>query len=173
MPGCAAGVFAARKKHQAMRDWNNLILGYYGIRPDIFGARDLMPMPAFRDDISWTSGPRGFSFSFWNNLNKWGNNDANFKMSMMNMDIDHSAYKYQKYYGYLYDENPRKESIMIGGQLYHFDQFGFQDNLGSWHVPSDAYWIRPDGKKQRQYWIMDMTDREDILNPNYVSKETL
>ena len=82
----AAGVFAARRKHQAMRDWNNLILGYYGIRPDIFGARDLMPMPAFRDDISWTSGPRGFSFSFWNNLNKWGNNDANFKMSMMNME---------------------------------------------------------------------------------------
>lgn len=72
-----------------MRDWLDLCLGYYGLAPDIFGAKDLMPMPAFRDDISWTSGPRAFSFSLWSNLNKWGNNDAIFKMTMINEDITH------------------------------------------------------------------------------------
>lgn len=92
--GIAAGIFAARKKHQAMKDWLDLILGYYGLAPDVYGARDIMPMPAFRDDISWTSGPRGWSFALYANLNKWGNNDAVFKMTLMNMDITHSSFKF-------------------------------------------------------------------------------
>lgn len=117
MSGVCAGVFAARKKHPAMKDWMDLLLGYYGIAPDVFGARELMPMPAFRDDISWTSGPRGISFGVWNNLGRWGNNDAIFKMAMMNMDPNHGFYKYNKYYGWVIDEieNSRRESIMIGG----------------------------------------------------------
>jgi hypothetical protein len=123
--GLAAGIVGARRKHQAMKDWMDLLLGYYGITPDVFGARDIMPMPAFRDDISWTSGPRAFTFSIWANLNKWGNNDAIFKMSLINQDIDHSSWKYQKFYGMLIDDNPRKESVTIGGQKYHFDQFGY------------------------------------------------
>lgn len=94
MPSCSPGIFAARKAHQAMGDWLDLLFGYYGIIPDYFGAKDLMPMPAFRDDISWTSGVRAFSFAIWNNLNKWGNNDAIFKMSMINVDITHSNYRY-------------------------------------------------------------------------------
>lgn len=171
--GIAAGIFAARKNHQAMKDWLDLLLGYYGHAPDIFGARDLMPMPAFRDDISWTSGPRSFTFSIWANLNKWGNNDCIFKLSMINEDITHSSYKYQKFYGYIIDDNPKKETITIGNQKYHFEQFGYQDNIGSWHLPSDASFKLPDGRTQKQFWLMDMGDKVDILRPNYVTKETL
>lgn len=93
----------------------DLLLGYYGLAPDIYGARDLMPMPAFRDDLSWTSGPRASSFGVWANLNKWGNNDAIFKMSMLNMDITHDCWTYLKYYQFHYDDNPREEVVIIGG----------------------------------------------------------
>lgn len=82
--GLAAGIFATRPKHQAMKDWLDFSLGYYGVAPDTFGAKELIPMPAFRDDISYTSGPRACTFAVWRNLNKWGNNDAIFKMSMIN-----------------------------------------------------------------------------------------
>jgi hypothetical protein len=85
-PVCAAGIFAARKHHQATKTWMEFLLGYYGLGPDVYGARELMPMPTFRDDISWSSGPRACSFSIWANLNQWGNNDAIFKMTVINMD---------------------------------------------------------------------------------------
>jgi len=78
-------------------------------------------MPTFRDDISWTSGPRAGSFAVWTNLNKWGNNDAIFKMTMLTVDIDHHSFKFQKYYGYVIDDNPRQETITIGGERFHFE----------------------------------------------------
>lgn len=133
-----------------------------------------MPMPAFRDDISWTSGPRGISFGVWANLGKWGNNDAIFKMAMMNMDPNHGFYKYNKYYGWVIDEleNSRRESILIGGQKYHFDQFGWQVNAGSWHVPSSASFKLEDGRVQKQFWLLDFGDKDDIEKPNYISRET-
>jgi hypothetical protein len=172
-PVCAAGIFAARKYHQATKDWMDFLLGYYGLAPDVFGARSIMPMPTFRDDVSWSSGPRACSFSIWANMNKWGNNDAIFKMTLINMDVDHHAYKYQKFYGFIIDDNPRKESITIGGQKYHFDQFGYQDNIGTWHVPADATFKLEDGRTQNQFWLFDMGDKENILRLNYVTNETL
>ena len=114
-PGLSPGIIAARPKHQAMWDWLNFVLQYYGYREDTFGTLSIMPMPTFKEDIYATSGPRALSFAIWNNLNKWGNNDAIFKMSMINQDITHGSYKYQKFYGFLYDDNPRKETITIGG----------------------------------------------------------
>lgn len=173
MGGIAAGVFGARKYHQAIKDWMDLLLGYYGVASDTFGSRDLMPMPAFRDDISWTSGPRAISFAVWANLNKWGNNDCLWKMTMIDMDIDHYSFGYQKFYGYIIDDNPRQETITIGGQKYHFDQFGFQVNIATWHVPGGAEFKLEDGRMQQQYWLMDMGDKEDILKPNYVTNATL
>lgn len=120
-PGVAAGIFGVRPKHQIMKDWLDFLLGYYGLTPDVFGTRDLMPMPAFRDDTSWTSGLRGLGFAVWKNLDKWGNNDAIFKVSMLNMDASHHNWGYQKFYGFIYDDNPRRESITLGGTKYHFE----------------------------------------------------
>lgn len=34
-------------------------------------------------------------------------------------------------------------------------------------------WKLPDGKEEVQLWVMDMTDRKDILSPNYVTKDTI
>ena len=70
------------------------LLGYYGIIPDTYGAREIMPMPTFRDDISWSGGPRAATIAFWMNMNKWGNNDALFKMTITDMDIHHHAFKH-------------------------------------------------------------------------------
>jgi len=172
-PGVAAGIFAARKHHQACKTWMDFLFGYYGIAPDVYGAREIMPMPTFRDDISWSSGPRASSFGVWANLNKWGNNDAIFKMTMLNLDMTHHSWKFQKFYGYVVDDNPREETITIGGERYHFDQFGFQFNTGTWHVPAEAFFELEDGRTQNQYWLFDFSDKEDILRPNYVTKDTI
>lgn len=76
-----------------MEEWKNFILAYYGFRDDVYGTKELMPMPTFKDDIVSTSGPRGLTFAVYNNLNKWGNNDAIFKVSMISLDLAHGAYK--------------------------------------------------------------------------------
>ena len=143
-----AGIFASRAKHEIMRDWLDLVLGYYGVLPDVFGTLDLMPLPAFRDDVSYTSGPRLMTYATLRNLNKWGNNDAIFKMTLINQDVTHHSFIWGKYYGFVVDDNPKKEAIAIGGTKYHFDQFGYQINVGSWHVPSDAEFLLPDGTYQ-------------------------
>lgn len=92
-PGIAPGLIAARPKHQAMKEWLDFILAYYGFREDVYGTKELMPMPFFRQDIVSTSGPRGLTFAVHNNLNKWGNNDAIFKVSMISLNISHGAYQ--------------------------------------------------------------------------------
>lgn len=114
-PGIASGVIAARPKHQAMEEWRDFILSYYGYRDDLYGTKDIMPMPTFRQDIISTSGPRGLTFAVFNNLNKWGNNDAIFKVSMLSLDMTHGAYQHQTNIGDIIDDNPKEEVLVIGG----------------------------------------------------------
>ena len=88
-----------------MDDWTNFVLAYYGYREDVYGTQDLMPMPTFREDLLATSGPRGLTFAVWKNLNKWNNNDAIFKVSMV-MDPEHGSYAQQKRIGDIIDDYP-------------------------------------------------------------------
>lgn len=46
-------------------------------------------------------------------------------------------------------------------------------NAGSWHLPTGASFKLEDGRIQKQYWLLDMGDKEDIQKPNYVTKESL
>ena len=108
-----------------MEEWMNFILAYYGYRPDVYGVNTLIPMPTFREDIVSTSGPRGLTFAVFNNLNKWGNNDAIFKVSMMSLDVDHGAYLQQRKLGDIIDDEPKKEILMIGGKEMEFERFGY------------------------------------------------
>ena len=62
---------------------------------------------------------------------------------------------------------------MVGDQEMHFERFGYQTNLGSWHVPTFTMWKLPNGTEEEQLYLMDPTDRNDILSPNKVTKETL
>jgi len=55
----------------------------------------------------------------------------------------------------------------------HFERFGYQTNLGSWHVPTFTMWKLPNGTEEEQLYLMDPTDRNDILSPNKVTKDTL
>lgn len=139
-------------------------------------------MPTFREDIISTSGPRGLTFGVWNNLNKWGNNDAIFKTSMMALDTQHGSYRQQKKTGEVIDDHPKSETITIGGKEFEFERFGhyrferdygFRTKSGKWHVPKDLMWNKQDGTQEVQLWLMDMTDRKDILSPNYVTADTL
>jgi len=74
------------------------------------------------------------------------------------------------------------EIIKIGGKEFEFERFGyysferdygFRTKSGHWHVPKDLMWKLEDGSEEVQLWIMDMTDRKDILSPNYVTKKKL
>jgi hypothetical protein len=85
-PGIYHGVIGARPKHPAMTEWRNFLLAYYGYRKDVYGARELMPMPTFREDMMATSGAKSLTFALWANLNKWGNNDCMLSANMMNGD---------------------------------------------------------------------------------------
>jgi len=105
-------------------------------------------MPTFRDDISGSSGPRAYSFTMWKNLNKHGNNDAIFKCSVLNLDIEHGSYRYQKSTGQIIDDDPKREQLKIGGEIHTFKRFGFQTNIGSWHVPSDKMWKLKDAREE-------------------------
>lgn len=40
-------------------------------------------------------------------------------------------------------------------------------------MPSDASFKLADGRTQKQFWLVDMGDRKDILRPNYVTNDTL
>ena len=40
-------------------------------------------------------------------------------------------------------------------------------------MPETLKWKMEDGSEESQYWIVDMTDRKDILSPNYVTKDTI
>lgn len=50
-------------------------------------------MPTFMEDIQATSGPRALTFGVWNNMNKYGNNDAIFKTSMIVLDTTHGSFR--------------------------------------------------------------------------------
>lgn len=74
------------------------------------------------------------------------------------------------------------EQIQIGGKRFDFDrfgysrferEFGYRTKTGQWNVPKNLTWSLPDGHQEVQLWLMDMTDREDVLTPNYVTKDTL
>ena len=80
------------------------------------------------------------------------------------------------------DDNPQHETLTIGGKIFEFErfgyyrferQFGYRLKSGHWHVPKELMWKLPDGNEEAQLWIVDMTDRQDILSPNYVTKDTL
>jgi len=64
-PGLAAGIVGARPWHPIITVWKDFLLEYYGFRPSVWGAQEVMPIPAFRNDISGTSGPRVCTFAFW------------------------------------------------------------------------------------------------------------
>jgi len=141
-----------------------------------------MPMPTFKEDILATSGPRALTFGVWNNLNKWGNNDAIFKTSMIALDITHGAWKQQTKTGQIIDDYPQHEAIKIGGKVFEFDRFGhyrferdfgFRTSNGQWHMPEQLMWSLPDGHEEVQLWLADFTDRDDIMSPNQVSNATL
>jgi len=181
-PGIAPGLIAARPKHQAMEEWLNFILAYYGYREDVYGTKDIMPMPYFRQDIVSTSGPRGLTFAVHNNLNKWGNNDAIFKVSMLSLNISHGAYQQQMRLGEIIDDNPAEEVLTIGGNekvferfgFYRFErEYGFRLKTGEWNMPKIMTWKLENGKEEGQYWVIDLNDRNDILSPNYVTKDTI
>lgn len=92
-PGISPSIIGVRPRHQAIDDWKNFVLQYYGFRKDVYGTRNIMPMPTFKEDIFATSGPRALTFAIWANLNKWGNNDAIFKTSMIALDTKHGSYR--------------------------------------------------------------------------------
>jgi hypothetical protein len=80
----------------------------------------------------------------WNNLNKFGNNDAVFKTSMIALDTTHGSYRQQVKTGQILDDNPMHETLKIGGKEYNFDrfgyyrferEFGYRTKSGHWHVP--------------------------------------
>ena len=71
---------------------------------------------------------------------------------------------------------------MIGGKEvryekfghYRFErQYGYRLNTGEWAMPNTTTWKMENGNEEGQYWVIDLSDPEDILSPNYVTKNTL
>ena len=115
-PGLAAGIVGAKLGHPAILAWKYIILEYYGFRPNVWGTYKLIPMPAMRDEVSGTSGPRFFSFAVWAHMHQYGNNDVIFKLSVLNLNTDHKSYKFQRGTGMMRDNDPMHETIQIGNE---------------------------------------------------------
>lgn len=136
-PGINGGLLGVRKDHPAVADWLEYTLSYYGLVPDEFGIRDIIPMPAFRNCIAGTSDARAMSFVIWRNLNKYGNNDAVFKCSIGN--DGEMCWRRQNTvtaFGKLEkaDIYSRSELIKVGDNYMNIKQFGWQENKATWIV---------------------------------------
>ena len=40
-------------------------------------------------------------------------------------------------------------------------------------MPNVTTWKMQNGNEEGQYWVIDLSDQQDILSPNYVTKDTL
>lgn len=116
-----------------------------------------MPMPTFREDIIATSGSRSMTFAIWNNLNKWGNNDAIFNYTMIPHDTCHESYTQRAHFCPKFEGFAKTATIKIGGVEHTFDRFGlyqyerdtgYRTRSGRWHGPLDLMWKLPDGNQE-------------------------
>lgn len=177
--GVSPGFLGSRPRHQAMGEWRDFLLAYYGYKKDVYGVQELMPMPTFREDVITTSGPRSMTFAVWANLNKWGNNDAIFSAAMVALDTCHESYKKNDTECTAMAAQPKTETIKIGGKDHTFERFGvylygrdegYRTKSGRWHAPTELMWKLPGGSLEPHLWVFDMTDHVDILSPNYITK---
>lgn len=123
-----------------MKVWMDLMEEFYGYKQDeepLFGAHEIWPMPTFRLDINGISAPRAFSFAVQYTLGWDNNNDGIMRLSVLNLNTNDPHVKGLFRVGYYMDldevDNPRRETIRVGGELWNIKQMLWQDNIGSWH----------------------------------------
>jgi len=65
------------------------------------------------------------------------------RLSVLNLSTDDPHVKGLFRVGYYMDldevENPRRETIRVGKELWNIKQMLWQDNIGSWHQPPPTW----------------------------------
>ena len=152
---------------------------WYGLASrDIWGVNALLPMPVERESLSRTSGPRFFSIAIWATKGMFGNNDAIFKSTVLNVKKNHRSQRRELlirnnnfFYFHASDhcifyDGIRHHSDEHWSDDYKFRQMGWQTNMRPWKFRHRLYWTQVDtGEQRRKIHVLDVRDKDDIYAP--------